>query len=81
MNLKFHDTIEFVKSLDEDIASNPLIQLEYAIALYELENYNEAAPIFESIVDNNPNTDWATEADNYLGLTEAMISKNNSPKK
>ncbi len=81
MNLKFHDTIDFVKTLHEDIQENPLIQLEYAIALYELEKYSEAAPIFEMIVETNPKTEWAIEADNYLGLTEAMISKNNSPKK
>ena len=81
MNLKFHDTVEFVKNLDEDTAWNPLIQLEYAIALYEMKLYKEAAPIFESIVDNNPQTDWANEADNYLGLTEAMLHSENSLKK
>jgi hypothetical protein len=47
-----------VESLGSDLRKNPLIELEYAIALYESGRYDDALPIFESIEDLDATADW-----------------------
>lgn len=48
--------IEFMKSLDELIASNTL---NHAIELYEAEKYDEALPVFDSIIASDNKNSYA----------------------
>lgn len=83
INGKFHDTIEYVLSLDEENRLNPLVQLEYAIALYEAWKLKEALPIFDNIIEFGDDSDWAKEAQDYASLIEIQIAQSGSlgPKK
>ena len=69
-NGRFTTTIEFVKSLPDELALNPLVQLEFAIALYETGDISEQDPI----------ADWSEEAKQYIQIIEAMQESSGSIK-
>lgn len=83
INGKFSDTISYVEALSSEISSNPLIQLEYAIALHELGQNNKAVSIFTSISELDPSSDWANEATEYIKIIQTIQTKSGSvqPKK
>lgn len=58
INGKLPESLSYVESLGSDLRKNPLIELEYAIALYESGRYDDALPIFESIEDLDATADW-----------------------
>lgn len=51
LNSKYANTIEFVSTLSDEEASNPLVQLEYAIALYESGDSDQALTLFRTITE------------------------------
>ena len=71
-NGKFSTTIEYVNSLSDDLAINPLVQLEFAIALYESGDISQALLIFKTISEQDPIADWSEEAKQYIQIIQAM---------
>ena len=78
INGKFTDTIAYVHSLSDEISVNPLIQLEYAIALYESGDIDQARSIFTTISGFDPLSDWAIEAREYIKIIETLQTKTGS---
>ncbi len=75
INGKFHDTITYVQSLTDELSSNPLVQLEYAIALYESGDMSQALSIFTLIASLDPLSDWSIEASQYIRLIGSVSKK------
>lgn len=67
-----------MNSLTEDLQKNPLVQLEYAIALYEEGNLDQALPIFTAVHDIDPTVDWAIEAGDYIRTIQAKKTQSGS---
>jgi tetratricopeptide (TPR) repeat protein len=72
INGKFNDIITYIEALSDEIASSPLIQLEYAIALHELGNNDKALLLFTTISELDPESDWSIEAIEYIKIIQAM---------
>ncbi len=72
LNGKFMNTIQYVSTLPEEIALNPLIQLEYAIALHESGDNDNALNIFTSIAELGNTSDWSKEAIEYISIIETL---------
>ncbi len=79
-NGRFTTTIEFVKSLPDELALNPLVQLEFAIALYETGDISQSLFIFKTISEQDPIADWSEEAKQYIQIIEAMQESSGSIK-
>ena len=75
MNDKSNEVINYVSTLTGEIQKNPLIQLEYGMALYERGNKDEALSVFTSIHNGDPTLDWVIEAGNYIQSIEAQKSQ------
>lgn len=78
LNDRATEITTYVDTLPDDLAKNPLIQLEYAIALYEEGNFDRAFPIFTAIHDLDPTVDWAIEAGEYIRIIETYKSQSGS---
>lgn len=78
LNDKSTDITTYVATLSGDLAKNPLIQLEYAIALYEEGNLDQALPIFTAIHEFDPSVDWAIEAGEYIRTIESRKNQSGS---
>lgn len=75
INWKFTDTVTYVEKLPDDIAMNPLVQLEYAIALHEIGDNAKALPIFTTISQVDTTSDWSIEAADYIKIIQTAQKK------
>lgn len=75
INGKFTDTVTYVEKLPDDVAMNPLVQLEYAIALHEIGDNAKALPIFTTISQVDTTSDWAIEASDYIKIIQTAQKK------
>jgi hypothetical protein len=72
INGKAQEIKSFIHTLSDEIAQNPIIQLEYAISLYEDGSIDEALSVFTNIRDIDTTSDWWIEAANYIRVIEAL---------
>lgn len=72
INGKSKEIKSFIQTLPSDLIKNPIIQLEYAIALYEDNFIDEALSIFRILSDTDATSDWGIEATNYIWAIEAL---------
>lgn len=72
INGKAQEIKSFIHTLSDEIAQNPIIQLEYAISLYEDGSIDEALSVFTNIRDIDTTSDWWIEATNYIRVIEAL---------
>jgi hypothetical protein len=75
INGKFTDTVTYVEKLPDDVAMNPLVQLEYAIALHEIGDNATALPIFTTISQVDTTSDWSIEASDYIKIIQTAQKK------
>ena len=78
MNDKSSELINYVGTLTGETQKNPLIQLEYGIALYGQGNIDQALAVFSSIQNGDPTLDWVIEAGNYIHSIEAQKNQSGS---
>lgn len=78
MNDKSNELINFVGTLTGEIQKNPLIQLEYGMALYGQGNLDQALAVFTSIQNGDPTLDWVIESNNYIHSIEAQKNQTGS---
>ncbi len=78
INGKFTDTVAYIHSLPDDIVTSPIIQLEYAIALYESGDIDQALSIFTTISELDPTSDWVMEAKDYMRIIETLQTNSGS---
>ena len=75
INGKFTDTISYVENLPDDVDMNPLVQLEYAIALHEIGDNEKALSIFTTISQVDTTSDWSIEASDYIKIIQTAQKK------
>ncbi len=66
---------EYIASLTDEIKKNPLIQLEYALSLFDEGKYEQALPVFITLRDQNSSADWAIEANDAISAIEKINSQ------
>ena len=75
LNGRHDEAIKYIESLKDDVAAqNPIIQLEYAIALHESGFNDKALIIFMNLSESDPFSDWATEAQEYIQIINSIRS-------
>jgi tetratricopeptide (TPR) repeat protein len=62
LNGKSAEIPDYIHSLTDELAANPLIQLEYATSMLDTGKIEQALPIFTAIRDQDPTSDWGIEA-------------------
>jgi tetratricopeptide (TPR) repeat protein len=76
LNGRHDEAIKYIESLKDDVATqNPIIQLEYAIALHESGFNDRALGIFMNLSESDPFSDWATEAQEYIQIINSIRSQ------
>ncbi|MBC7503517.1 hypothetical protein H7169_00940 [Candidatus Gracilibacteria bacterium] len=76
LNGKTQEIPIYIKTLSDELAQSPLIQLEYAIVRLESGYPEEALPILIAIQQLDPSTDWGIEAANYIQTIETKKTQN-----
>lgn len=76
LNGKTQEIPIYIKTLSDELAQSPLIQLEYAIVRLESGYPEEALPILIAIQQLDPSTDWGIEAANYIQAIETKKTQN-----
>ncbi len=78
LNGKSSEIPDYIHTLSDELAGNPLIQLEYATSMLDSGQIDRALPIFTSIRDQDPTTDWGIEAANQIRTITSLQSQTGS---
>ncbi len=72
LNGKSSEIPDYIHTLSDELAGNPLIQLEYATSMLDSGQIDRALPIFTAIRDQDPTTDWGIEAANQVRMIASL---------
>ena len=72
LNGRSHEIPPYIQTLSDELASNPLIQLEYATSMIDESKIEQALPILRAIRDQDPTTDWGIEAASQIDQIIAL---------